>query len=88
MSVPEPTTALRRNAHQTLSSLPEPLVDLGRLLQRFLQFVAFWLAALLPLAYLPLFATKTVTDPYVFVGALALNAVAVVFGHAHNQHRP
>jgi hypothetical protein len=48
--------------------------------------VAFWLAALLPFAYLPLLATGAVgVDPTGFAGLLGLNAVAFVVGHSHNS---
>jgi hypothetical protein len=47
---------------------------------------AFWVAALLPLTYVPLLATGLPSaDPSSFGGLLALNAVAFVVGHSYNQ---
>jgi hypothetical protein len=51
-----------------------------------LRAVAFWTAALLPFAYLPLLATGTATArPAAFAALLAVNAVAFVVGHGHNR---
>lgn len=48
--------------------------------------VAFWTAALLPLAYLPLLATGFVAaNPGAFAALVAVNVVALVAGHGHNQ---
>ncbi|WP_201740132.1 hypothetical protein [Salinigranum halophilum] len=59
------------------SALVEAVVDAVRA-------VAFWLAALLPLSYLPLLATGVVAEhPFGFVALLASNTVAFVLGHTH-----
>jgi hypothetical protein len=48
--------------------------------------LAFWVATLLPLTYLPLLATGLPSaDPSSFGGLLALNAVAFLVGHSYNQ---
>jgi len=48
--------------------------------------VAFWTAAVLPLAYLPLLATGFVAaNPGAFAALVAVNAVAFVAGHDHNR---
>jgi hypothetical protein len=48
--------------------------------------IAFWLAALLPLSYLPLLATGVVADhPFGFAAILSVNATAFVVGHAHRR---
>ncbi|GAB6861526.1 hypothetical protein ACFR97_04665 [Haloplanus litoreus] len=50
------------------------------------RFVAFWLAVLLPLTYLPLLATGVMTGHLAaFAGLFGLNAVAFVVGHSYNQ---
>ena len=46
--------------------------------------VAFWIAALLPLAYLP-FLYLVPTNPAGFAKLLALNLVAVVVGHSYKS---
>jgi hypothetical protein len=47
--------------------------------------VAFWLATLLPLSYLPLLATGvTAEHPMGFAALLCSNAVAFVLGHTHD----
>lgn len=47
---------------------------------------AFWTAALLPFAYLPLLATGVVNRyPLAFAALLCCNAVAVVLGHGHRD---
>ncbi len=71
----------------------EPLPTLGNALRTAVayaalpvQFVAFWLATLLPLTYLPLLATGMVAGNRLsFAGLLGLNAVAFVVGHSHNR---
>jgi hypothetical protein len=51
-----------------------------------IRFVAFWVAALLPLTYPPLLASGVIAGHQVtFVGVLCLNAVAFVVGHSHNS---
>lgn len=46
--------------------------------------VAFWLATLLPLSYLPLLATGvTAEHPLGFVALLASNVLGFVVGHTH-----
>lgn len=53
---------------------------------RAVQFVAFWFAALLPFAYLPLLATGTVSrHPAAFGALVACNAVAFVVGHGYRD---
>jgi hypothetical protein len=51
-----------------------------------LRFVAFWTAALLPFAYLPLVATGFVErQPLAFGGLLVVNAVAFRLGHGYRR---
>ena len=85
MSTSEWSRPLRRTASKTFSALSERFGGLVRRPLRPVQFVAFWLAALLPLAYVPLFATESLADPVTFAGILAVNVVAVVCGHSYNQ---
>ncbi|WP_290817900.1 hypothetical protein [Halovivax sp.] len=51
--------------------------------------VAFWLAALLPLVYLPvlLVGLDSAARFTLFVGLLGLNAVALVLGHDYPESR-
>ncbi|GAB3311164.1 hypothetical protein EI982_04910 [Haloplanus rallus] len=70
----EPTPALQDTLRSALTYAALPI-----------RFVAFWLATLLPLTYLPLLATGTVTGHRLaFAGLLTLNAVAFVVGHSYN----
>lgn len=56
-------------------------------ISQFVRAVAFWVAALLPIVYLPvlLAGIDSPTRLSVLVGLLALNAVALVVGHDHRQ---
>ena len=81
MSVPESTP------FDGIDTEPLPalrtLVDLAVLPVR---FVAFWVATLLPFAYLPMLATGMVTTHRVaFAGLVCLNAVAFVAGHGYKR---
>jgi len=78
--------------NKKMSTMPStvelPESDLGsvRLLVRPVQAVAFWLAILLPLAYLPALAAgfESVSMP-VFAALLVANAVSLVAGHGYNR---
>ena len=49
--------------------------------------VAFWAAALLPIAVLASLATGAASrHPSVLAGALALNAVCAIIGHEHSPN--
>ncbi len=82
-------SARNTTLHTPRPALLRTLVALPARLARYcllaVQAVAFWVGALAPLAYLPLFATRTVTDPVAFLGALALNAVALLCGHGYGR---
>lgn len=83
MSVPE-STAVARTAAESLP-VPTALRRAASLAARSVQFVAFWLATLLPFVYLPLLATGLVsTHRLAFGGLIGLNAVAFVVGHSYN----
>jgi hypothetical protein len=62
----------------------ERLATLGRLLTRPVRFVAFWLAVVLPLAYLPLFVVNALTGA-TFLACVAANVLALVFGHPYGD---
>ena len=49
--------------------------------------LAFWLAVVLPFAYLPLLAggIGTEADLFTFAGLVAANAVALLVGHGHHR---
>jgi hypothetical protein len=72
-----------------VESLPTPgpaLGTLAALLVVPVRFVAFWLAALLPLTYLPLLVGGVVADhPTAFLAVLFVNSVAFVLGHGHRR---
>ncbi|MFA9517783.1 hypothetical protein ACERIT_11285 [Halopenitus sp. H-Gu1] len=56
-----------------------------------LRAIAFWVAVLLPLTYLPVLHGIVVdASPRLFVGLLALNVVSAIIGHEHgagHDHR-
>lgn len=53
-----------------------------------IEATAFWTAVTLPVFYLPLILTGLDGQTLLaFVGLLALNALALVFGHSHNRER-
>jgi hypothetical protein len=86
MSVADPTTSeLVRTATE---AFPAPHAAVRRViagLVALLQGAAFWIAALLPLAYVPLLAAGVVADhPVGFLGLAAGNAVAFVVGYGHD----
>jgi hypothetical protein len=49
--------------------------------------VAFWVAVLLPMVYLPLLfvAPSTVADLWIFGALVALDAAALVVGHGYSE---
>jgi len=81
MSVPE-SPAVARTATESLPALQ----SVAELATHAVSFVAFWVATLLPFAYLPMLATGMVTTHRVgFAGLVCLNAVAFVVGHGYNR---
>lgn len=74
MSIPDRTYRLPRQVTRTL-----------RLWVAAVEWLAFWTAALFPVAYLPLFVTVWYTSlgPGVVVGAIAVHTGALVVGHRH-----
>jgi len=76
------SSSLARTASQSLPALQA----LAELAARPVRFVAFWVATLLPLTYLPMLATGMVmSHSTTFAGLVCLNAVAFVAGHGHNR---
>ncbi|MWG34179.1 hypothetical protein [Halomarina oriensis] len=78
------STETLRSDRTHAPSIPE------RLVQTTLQTVsaaAFWLAVALPFCYLPLLVTglDSTTTQTAFGVLLSLNAVCLVFGHAHHR---
>jgi hypothetical protein len=85
MSLPE-STPLDPTPTESLPALQNALRAAVAYVALPVRFVAFWVAALLPLTYLPMLATGLVTGHRVaFAGVLALNAVAFVVGHSYNR---
>ncbi|WP_248897231.1 hypothetical protein [Haloplanus halobius] len=85
MSVPE-STPLARATTASLPALPDTLRTAASIAALPIQFVAFWVATLLPFTYLPLLATGMVTTHRVgFAALVGVNAVAFVVGHSHNS---
>jgi hypothetical protein len=77
-------------AHSESPRLPgvgtNPLASLARFAATTVQAVAFWLAVVLPLAYLPLVAGGVTAGELVpFVALLAVNVVALMVGHDHTR---
>lgn len=70
-------------------SVPEALAALDALAGRLtptVRVVSFWVAALLPLTYLPLLVVGAVAEhPAAFLALLCVNAVAFVLGHGHRR---
>ncbi|MEF8903636.1 MAG: hypothetical protein V5A29_06860 [Haloarculaceae archaeon] len=80
------TDQLSRSAVETVPALQPTLETLAALLVLPVQFVSFWVAALLPLTYLPLLATGVVAEhPTTFLAVLCANAVTFVLGHGHRR---
>lgn len=51
-----------------------------------IQFVGFWLAVILPFAYLPLLYADLAWAGSGFFGLLAVNLLALLVGHDYNRH--
>lgn len=87
MSTSEPTDALRTvAANAPAASLRHGVETLLAGAAESVQVVAFWLAAFLPLTYLPLFAVDLVGEYAVaFVALLALHAVTILVGHDYGS---
>ena len=80
------TDGIARIVVDQLAGLQALVSTLVALLVGSIQAVAFWVAALLPLTYLPLLATGVAAEhPLGFVALLGANGVAFVIGHAHNR---
>ena len=80
------TDELSRSAVETVSALQPTLGTLADRLVHPVQFVSFWVAALLPLTYLPLLAAGVVADhPTAFLAVLCANVVAFVLGHGYRR---
>jgi hypothetical protein len=77
-------------AHSESPRLPgvgtNPLASIANLATTAVQAVAFWLAVVLPLAYLPLVAGGVTASELVpFAALLAVNVVALTVGHDHRR---
>ena len=73
----DPTTALRYGMEALTAGATESV-----------RVVAFWLAASLPLTYLPLVVAGLVGEYFLtFTGLLALHAVTILVGHGHGSER-
>jgi len=80
------TDQLSRSTPGAVRTLQPVLESLAAALVLPVRVVSFWVAALLPLTYLPLLATGVVADhPTVFLVVLSANAVAFVLGHGHRR---
>lgn len=81
--------ALTDHAARTVDQLrlPAAMATAAALLTRSVRAVAFWVATLLPLSYIPLLATGVIAErPLGFAALLCVNATAFVVGHAHKRH--
>jgi hypothetical protein len=80
--------ALTDHAARTVDrlQLPTALSTAGALLSQSVRALAFWVATLLPLTYLPLLATGVAAErPLGFAALLCVNATAFVVGHAYKR---
>lgn len=78
------TDHLSRSAVDAVPTLGPALETLTTVLVLPVQFVSFWVAALLPLTYVPMLATGVVAEhPMAFLVVLCVNALAFVLGHGH-----
>nr|WP_305882616.1 hypothetical protein [Haloplanus ruber] len=85
MSTPE-STLLDGTATDPLPALQNTLRAALAYAALPVRFVAFWVATLLPLTYVPLLAMGVVTGNQLgFAGLLGLNTVAFVVGHSYNR---
>lgn len=81
-----PTDHLSRIAVETVPTVRLALETLVTALVLPVQFVSFWVAALLPLTYIPLLATGVVAEhPTAFLAVLCVNALAFVLGHGYRR---
>jgi hypothetical protein len=79
-------TRFARTATAQLDNLHALGSALAGSLARPIRAVAFWVATLLPLSYLPLLSAGVAADhPLGFVALLCANAVAFVLGHTHKR---
>lgn len=80
------TDHLSRSAVETIPALRPAPETLATLLVLPVQFVSFWVAALLPLTYLPLLAAGVVAEhPTGFLALLCVNVVAFVLGDGYRR---
>ena len=80
------TDQLSRSAVEVVPALQATIETLAALLVRPVQFVSFWVAAVLPLTYLPLLATGVVAEhSTAFLAVLCANVVAFVLGHGYRR---
>lgn len=101
MSDSTATTDRRSSSSSNSSSTPEPIDDAAtdgedgrRLLERTVPTLAtpirkagFWTAIVLPFCYVPflLYGLSSPLETLAFLGALAINLVALYVGHAHRR---
>lgn len=87
MSTSQPTDSLRTVAtNAPAASLRHGVETLLAGATESVRIVAFWLAAFLPLTYLPLFAVDLVGEYAVaFAALLALHAVTILVGHGYGS---
>lgn len=72
--------ATRRGQTQPSSLVPQPVLTLVRV-------ASFWTAIVMPFLHVPLLLTgiETPSETVAFLALLALNVVALVLGHSHNN---
>ena len=80
------TDQLFRSPVETVRGLHSTRETLAALLVPPVRIVSFWVAAILPLTYLPLLAAGVVAEhPTTFLAVLCVNAAAFVLGHGHRR---
>lgn len=72
--------ATRRGQTQPGRLIPQPVLTLVRV-------ASFWAAIVIPFLHVPLLLTgiETPSETVAFLALLALNVVALVLGHSHNN---
>lgn len=80
-----PTTPAVPDSQSTVSTA---VTSLCRALVAGLRALAFWVAVVLPLAYLPMLYEVGITpSATTLVGLVAIHVVAIVVGHGHTPGR-
>ena len=79
-------TQLESNTSVNHQGSSESVTQLSVRIARGVRLASFWLAIVLPFAYLPLLTTElTLATVLLFFGLFGANVLALIIGHGHNQ---